>query len=245
MAKTLKDLKAKLGELQGPEDNTVATKNFYRKHKTVKHPDPAGNGDDVFKASNVRTVNRSPDHGYNPGEDAAVYEDVGGYSDIDVKRNEQRKKAVMVAKVKRRVVDDEGFKRDDKPRWDSAKKEVEAGTQASSRKGLAITSSEKARRTRAESFSNVDTVLGGRAGLEQRMAKMAKDKKDQKKNQLMKAFRAYWGPDAQPKMESYDPKISEIFAHLSEENKELFLKVLGEEYGYERIAEAFGLTEEE
>ena len=61
----------------------------------------------------------------------------------------------------------------------------------------------------------------------------------------MKAFRAYWGPDAQPKMESYDPKIAEIFEHLSEENKKHFIDILGEEDGYERIAEAFGLTEEE
>jgi hypothetical protein len=104
---------------------------------------------------------------------------------------------------------------------------------------------QKIKKESASPFANAKSVLGGPEGLEQRMEKMAKMQKDQKKNQLMKAFRAYWGPDAQPKMESYDPKIAEIFEHLSEENKKHFIDILGEEDGYERIAEAFGLAEEE
>jgi hypothetical protein len=252
MAKKLKELKAKLGELQGPEDNTVATKNFYRKHKTVEHPDPAGNGDDVFKASNVRTVKRSPDHGYEPGEDAAVYEDVGGYSDVDIKRQETHIGAAKAAKAQRRVVDDEGFKKDDRPRWDSAKDEVKAGTQASSRKGLAIASSERARRNlrlQKNSYepqgNKIDEILG--------FSKKEKAEKAAKK--MMNSGPWKKAMDAKKKVDaaryygilkqSYDPKIAEIFEHLSEENKKHFIDILGEENGYERIAEAFGLAEEE
>lgn len=47
---------------------------FADKHAIVKHPDRNGNKDDVFNAKNVKTVDREPDHGYNPGNDERVYE---------------------------------------------------------------------------------------------------------------------------------------------------------------------------
>tara|TARA_R110000823_G_scaffold200078_3_gene331102 strand:- start:2475 stop:3566 length:1092 start_codon:yes stop_codon:yes gene_type:complete len=48
---------------------------FVDKHKTVTIADPAGNGDDVFKAANIKKVERKKDRkGYETGEDAAVYE---------------------------------------------------------------------------------------------------------------------------------------------------------------------------
>lgn len=46
------------------------------KHVIVKHPDRNGNGDDVFNAANIKTIDRSKErHGYNPGEDAEIYEE--------------------------------------------------------------------------------------------------------------------------------------------------------------------------
>lgn len=48
---------------------------FVGKHKIQVTADAAGNGDDVFKASNVKTYERKDHHGYNPGEDEKVYED--------------------------------------------------------------------------------------------------------------------------------------------------------------------------
>jgi len=65
---------------------------FVDKHITIKHKDANGNGDDVFKAKNVKGVDRSPDHGYNPGEDADVYESLHRnkgnlMSDKDVKED--------------------------------------------------------------------------------------------------------------------------------------------------------------
>ena len=48
---------------------------FMKKHKVEVTPDANGNGDDVFKASNI---GHPEDHGYNrpKGEDAKVYEEV-------------------------------------------------------------------------------------------------------------------------------------------------------------------------
>jgi hypothetical protein len=47
---------------------------FKKKHVVQKTDDRNGNKDDVFKATNVKTIERSPDHGYNPDEDEKVYE---------------------------------------------------------------------------------------------------------------------------------------------------------------------------
>ena len=64
----------KLKEIIPPKDNTVATQNFIKKHVVAHHEDPAGNGDDVYNASNIKPVKRSPEHGYDPGQDEEVYE---------------------------------------------------------------------------------------------------------------------------------------------------------------------------
>jgi len=50
---------------------------FVDKHVTIKHKDENGNGDDVFQASNVKTVDRKKTRmGYDANEDEKVYEDV-------------------------------------------------------------------------------------------------------------------------------------------------------------------------
>jgi len=56
---------------------------FKQKHVVQKTDDRNGNKDDVFKATNVKTIERSPDHGYNPDEDEKVYEDYQEYSPFD------------------------------------------------------------------------------------------------------------------------------------------------------------------
>lgn len=70
MTKTLKNF----FELYVPK--AKGEKDFVKKHVVVKHPDANGNGDEVFKASNVKTIKRSPEHGYDKGEDHKVYEAV-------------------------------------------------------------------------------------------------------------------------------------------------------------------------
>ena len=47
---------------------------FKKKHVVQKTDDRNGNKDDVFNATNVKSVDRAPKHGYNPGEDEQVYE---------------------------------------------------------------------------------------------------------------------------------------------------------------------------
>lgn len=50
---------------------------FVDKHVTIKHKDRNGNGDDVFKATNIKTIERKSErHGYDVGEDEKVYEEV-------------------------------------------------------------------------------------------------------------------------------------------------------------------------
>jgi hypothetical protein len=44
------------------------------KHVIKKTDDVNGNGDDHFRATNIKTHDRSNGHGYNPGEDQKVYE---------------------------------------------------------------------------------------------------------------------------------------------------------------------------
>ena len=48
---------------------------FKRKHVSVTTPDANKNGDDVFKGTNVKAVDRQPHYGYNPGQDEEVYEE--------------------------------------------------------------------------------------------------------------------------------------------------------------------------
>lgn len=74
--------RAKKKALEKPDDkNGYAPKStdelrFVRKHVRVTKPDANGNGDDVFKGTNIKSVERQPNHGYNPGEDEEVYEEV-------------------------------------------------------------------------------------------------------------------------------------------------------------------------
>lgn len=68
--KTLKQiLQLEVYEPKSPDE-----KRFKDKHVTVKHKDANGNDDDLFNAKNIKTIDRQPRHGYNPGEDEKVYE---------------------------------------------------------------------------------------------------------------------------------------------------------------------------
>jgi hypothetical protein len=78
----MKTLKKVLGDHTTPS----STKAFVDKHVTSKHPDPAGNKDDVFQATNVKTVDREKErHGYSGENDHKVYEEL---SDADMKKRE-------------------------------------------------------------------------------------------------------------------------------------------------------------
>lgn len=84
--RTLKEIKALYAPKAQKEDDKIQTaglqiksadeKRFADKHVIQKIADRNGNGDDVFNATNVKGVERTPKHGYNPGEDEKVYEEV-------------------------------------------------------------------------------------------------------------------------------------------------------------------------
>lgn len=68
----MKTLKKVLGDASVTKD----TKKFVDKHIVSKTPDANGNGDDVFKASNVKTVEREKNRqGYDVEKDEEVYEE--------------------------------------------------------------------------------------------------------------------------------------------------------------------------
>lgn len=70
MPKTLKQM----FELYEPKAGDE--KKFVHKHVVSKTDDANGNGDEVFKGSKVKAVDRKKEaHGYNPGEDEKVYEE--------------------------------------------------------------------------------------------------------------------------------------------------------------------------
>jgi len=83
MAKTLEQF------LEVYRPKSADEQRFVDKHVTVKNKDRNGNGDDVFQATNIKTVDRKKDRkGYNPGEDDKVYEELkGNQHKIDANKN--------------------------------------------------------------------------------------------------------------------------------------------------------------
>lgn len=62
-------------EIYKPVKSAQGEQNFINKHKVKVSGNPEKNGDKFFKASNIKSVERNPDHGYNPGQDEKVYEE--------------------------------------------------------------------------------------------------------------------------------------------------------------------------
>lgn len=103
MAKTLKQIldgvksstkknKDILGKKPGVDYSPKAgdERKFADKHEIEKHADRAGNGDDVYNATNVKSymgTEKSGHHGYKAGEDEKVYESLEEMSDIPMPAN--------------------------------------------------------------------------------------------------------------------------------------------------------------
>jgi hypothetical protein len=78
--KTLKQFQEATGYLKvkSPDEQK-----FIDKHEVETKDDQNGNGDEVFKASKVKKSERKKDrHGYEPGEDESVYEEVGELDEL-------------------------------------------------------------------------------------------------------------------------------------------------------------------
>lgn len=70
---------------------------FVDKHVTIKHADRNGNGDDVFKGNTKKADRKKERHGYEPGEDEKVYEDVEDLEELSratIGRYSQKAKSI-------------------------------------------------------------------------------------------------------------------------------------------------------
>lgn len=117
MSRTLKDF------LEVYKPASKDEQDFVDKHVTIKHKDRNGNDDEVFKAKKVKAVKRSTEHGYDPGADEAVYEDV---EQIDEISNELRSKWISATWKKHLAhVDDTPEQiKNGKPEMPAARKKV-------------------------------------------------------------------------------------------------------------------------
>ena len=89
--KTLKQFAEQTGyrKVKSPDEQR-----FVDKHEAEVKQDRAGNKDDVFKATNIKTVERKKERkGYNPGEDEAVYEAMDAAARFD--HHHQHAKALL------------------------------------------------------------------------------------------------------------------------------------------------------
>ena len=89
--KTLKQFAEQTGyrKVKSPDEQR-----FVDKHEVQVTPDAAGNKDDVFKATNIKTVERKKERkGYDAGSDEAVYEAMDAASRFD--HHHQHAKALI------------------------------------------------------------------------------------------------------------------------------------------------------
>lgn len=71
---------------------------FVDKHVRVDNADRNGNGDEVFKASKIKTIDRKQGRkGYNPGEDEKVYESLESVDEVAPPGKEKMVKAIKKA----------------------------------------------------------------------------------------------------------------------------------------------------
>ena len=86
MSKPLRAIATQLKPVRYSDEDTSKTDDeldFVSMHKVDKAADRAGNKDDVYDGSNVKTIDRKATrHGYSSGEDAKVYEEVESLDEI-------------------------------------------------------------------------------------------------------------------------------------------------------------------
>jgi len=83
MAKTLNQFLEGYLKVKNPDEQK-----FVDKHVTAKHSDRNGNDDGAFKGKTKQIDRRKERHGYNPGEDEKVYEELkGGQVKLDKNHN--------------------------------------------------------------------------------------------------------------------------------------------------------------
>ena len=81
---------------------TPDTERFIAKHAvSVKKPTKAEEDDNLFKAANIKAVDRETQHGYNPGSDEAVYEQVDQVDEKKLTPAEMKKREEVAKAIER------------------------------------------------------------------------------------------------------------------------------------------------
>jgi hypothetical protein len=115
--KTLKEI-----VLGGYAPKSADEKKFAAKHTVKKTGDIAGNDDKLYKASNIKPVDRETpeNHGYNPGTDEKVYEENDALRRKWIKGRAKRQTFKSGQKVKKSIAKDLASKSSEKTVKESA-----------------------------------------------------------------------------------------------------------------------------
>jgi hypothetical protein len=250
--KTLKQFMEATGYLKvkSPDEQK-----FIDKHKTDTIPDANGNGDEVFKASNVKKVPRKAERkGYEPGEDESVYEEAEleekTLTPAEKKKREEVAKAIerdtpkmpmskkmAIATATAKKVAEEAEQVNELSRTTLAsyakkamKDAPEKDRMGTALSGLAAQSASQGDREGASDFgkraaSSYTKAANRRAGMTKAIDKLAKEEFTQS-------------------IEALSPRLQEamvsVHDRLSEENRQKFVAACQTEEGLEKMV-AFAL----
>ena len=208
---------------------------FIDKHEVETVPDKNGNGDEVFKASNVKKVERKKERkGYEPGEDESVYEEA---EQIDELSQDKLMAYRSAAKKQGSGIQDRmkvgggDWSKDGKDTG-TLKKRM-AGYKMAGRKvnpGLAATAGKAPRVAATEEFEQVDEMsskMKMKLGLYNKKKKKMKEEADQRYTEFKESI------------EGLSPRLQEtmynIHDRLNEENRDKFVAACQTEEGLEKM----------
>jgi len=251
--KTLSQLQKIIKQAQGTTGTTAYRpkggdeQQFMDKHVIQKTDDANGNGDEVFNGTGVKKIDRKKElHGYEPGEDAAVHEEIneiskstlGSYvkkASVDMSnRSAEVEKDLATAKSDYSMMRRHGFKK--KIAQNMMKKDVDTALSKVGKVSKRMRGIDKATdRLTKEEVNELE--IDERTLSTGEMKKREDIVKGMKKG--LKDFKSRYGKDAKSVMyatatklakeeteEEYDVQILELFAGLDDENRQFMLEML-------------------
>lgn len=196
---------------------------FVAKHVIKKTEDANKNDDKLFKATNVKAIDRNKDqHGYNPGDDEKVYEEVEQLTEMDVRTAKE-----LAAK----------FRNQGKMKHAQIYEKV-------------ATALQRGDNTTAQGFMNELKNIDEATLTPGEMKKREDYVKGMKKN--VASFKKRYGEDAKSVMyatatkmakEEVDPILLALYINLDEDNQAEMIKMIDEGYKDELIQFAESLME--
>lgn len=99
--KTLKDIFNEVYRPKSPDEQKFVDNHVVDKKADRNEVNGKANGDDVFQATNIKMGGRSKTrHGYDPGQDEKVYEEVEELEEKELTKAEMKKREELVKKMK-------------------------------------------------------------------------------------------------------------------------------------------------